>query len=118
MLWTLVNILFNRDLAGDPEHVRCARCGYTADQFEAPMRTRSYFTVSREQPPDGYRMPPEWTCPSCGRAGPLEAGELLSNDTAVHCRRAFLCRYSWAVPSTATVVTCPRCYTRQSGPAR
>jgi hypothetical protein len=117
MVWMLVSILLNRHLNGDPEHVRCARCGHIADQFEAPMRTSSSFTVSQGRPLDGYQMPPEWTCPSCGRTGPMEAGELLSNDTPLRCRRRFLCRYTWKVPNVVTAMTCPRCYTRQPGPA-
>ncbi|MCW2916617.1 MAG: hypothetical protein JWN52_4685 [Actinomycetia bacterium] len=29
--------------------------------------------------------PPEWTCPACGRSGPLEIGEQLPNDTLAYC---------------------------------
>ncbi|GAB2459585.1 hypothetical protein GCM10027187_29100 [Streptosporangium sandarakinum] len=32
-----MNILFNRDLAGDPDYVRCARREYIAGRFEAPV---------------------------------------------------------------------------------
>lgn len=116
MVRMLLSILLNRDLAGDPEYVQCARCRHITASFEAPMRTRSSFTVSRGRPSEGYVMPPEWTCPSCGRTGPLETGELLSNDTSVRCRRTFLCRYSWTATGIAATVTCPRCYTRQRGP--
>lgn len=115
MLWTLVNVLFNRD-PGDLPHVRCARCGHITNPIETPMLTRSSFTVSRGILLDGYQMPQEWKCPSCGRDGPSEAGELLSNDTPVRCH-TFVCRYVWKAPGMAVVVTCPRCYTRQPGPA-
>jgi hypothetical protein len=60
--------------------------------------------------------PPEFTCPSCGRDGPLVQGELLAADTTVHCRRRWICRYSWPVPAAMPRMVCPRCVTAQPGP--
>jgi hypothetical protein len=114
----LISIALNRDLDGDPSYVRCARCGTAAGSLEgAPLITLVQFRVGPGGPHDHTETPPEWTCPSCGRAGPLEVGELLENDAVMVCRRRWICRYEWRVPAILEAVTCPRCYTRQPGPA-
>lgn len=110
MIRTLIFIALNRDLQGDPIYIRCASCGTVSD---APTRTLSLSTWRHGQPPQHITTPPEWTCPACGREGPLEVGEQLANDTLTRCRRTFLCRYTWKVPCDLATVTCPRCETRQ-----
>ncbi|MFI7455498.1 hypothetical protein ACIBQX_49125 [Nonomuraea sp. NPDC049714] len=117
MIRMLISIALNRHLSGDPRYVRCATCGTTASEHEAPLRVLVRFTTIDGRLVDGDQTPPEWTCPSCGRAGPLQVGELLPNDTLTRCRRTRLCRYHWKVPGSARVVICPRCYTAQPGPA-
>ena len=110
MIRMLIDIALNRDLQGDPAYIRCARCGATAD---ATARTL-HVTTRRPGRPSGHiTMPPEWTCPSCGRSGPLEVGEQLPDDTLTRCRRTFLCRCTWKVPRDLATVTCPRCCTSQ-----
>ena len=113
MIRMLISIALNRDLQGDPVYIRCARCGTISD---APTRTLSVTTYRPGRPREHVTTPPEWTCPSCGRPGPLEVGEQLPNDTLTRCRRTFLCRYAWKVPRDLTTVTCPRCYTSQAAP--
>ncbi|MFC5753610.1 hypothetical protein [Actinomadura rugatobispora] len=102
-------------MASDPRWIRCAQCANIGS--DGTMRIWSSTTYRHGQPVDSIQTPPEWTCRTCGRAGPLEIGELLPNDTPVSCRRTFLCRYAWKVPSSLTTMTCPRCYTTQPGPA-
>jgi ssDNA-binding Zn-finger/Zn-ribbon topoisomerase 1 len=65
------------------------------------------------RPLEHVTTPPEWTCPACGRSGPLEVDEQLPNDVLTRCRRIILCRYEWKVPRDLVTVTCPRCYTSQ-----
>lgn len=114
MIRVLLSIALNRHLRGDPVYIRCARCGAAASSTEgAPLLISSMTTVRRGQPAEHVVTPPEWTCPRCGRSGPLEVGEQLANDTLARCRRTFLCRYVWKVPGGLVTVTCPRCYTRQ-----
>jgi hypothetical protein len=117
MIRTLIAITLNRGLIGEDHYVKCARCDTTASALEgAPLRTLSDIRIT----PISQRLattPPEWTCPACGRSGPLEIGELLANDTVVHCRRRRICRHTWKVPAALTAMTCPRCYTVQPGPA-
>lgn len=110
MIRTLIFIALNRDLQGDPVYIRCARCGLISGK---PYRISSSTTYRPGQTPEQTVMPPEWSCPSCGRSGPLEVGEELPNDTLTRCRRTFLCRYTWKVPRDLAVVTCPRCETSQ-----
>jgi Zn finger protein HypA/HybF involved in hydrogenase expression len=110
MIRALIAIAINRDIQGDPAYIRCARCGTVSDM---PVRTLSTTTWRPGRPPEHTTTPPEWTCPSCGREGPLEVGEQLPNDVLARCRRTFLCRYTWHVPRDATTVMCPRCETRQ-----
>ncbi|TMR09220.1 hypothetical protein ETD86_44520 [Nonomuraea turkmeniaca] len=117
MIRMLISIALNRHLSGDPRYVRCATCGTTASEREAPLRVLVRFATVDGHLVDEDQTPPEWTCPSCGRAGPLQVGELLPNDTLTRCRRTLLCRYRWKVPGSAKVVICPRCYTAQPGPA-
>lgn len=110
----LISIALNRNLQGDPEYIRCARCGATASSMEGALLMVSSMTVIRGgELAEHIRTPPEWTCPSCGRAGPLEVGERLVGDTLTRCRRTLICRYVWKVPASVATVTCPRCYTRQ-----
>ena len=115
MIRTLIAIALNRDLqGGDPVYIHCARCGTIGGEMEGtPMRISSLTVIRRGRPAEHTVTPPEWTCPSCGRAGPLEVGEELPSDTLTRCRRTFLCRYEWKVPCGLATVTCPRCYTRQ-----
>ena len=96
MIKTLIFIALNRDLQGDPVYIRCARCGTISD---APTRTLSVTTYRPGRAPEHVTTLPEWTCPACDRAGPLEVGEQ--------------CRYTWKVPHDLATVTCPRCETRQ-----
>ncbi|MFC5833142.1 hypothetical protein [Nonomuraea insulae] len=117
MIRMLISIALNRRLSGDTRYVRCAACGTTASQLEAPLRVSVRFTTVDGHLVDGDQTPPEWTCPSCGRTGPLQVGELLPNDTLTRCQHRHLCRCRWKVPGNTTVVTCPRCYTVQPGPA-
>lgn len=51
----LISITLNRGLQGDPVYIR-------------------------GRPIKHITTPPEWTCPSGGRSGPLEVGEELPND--------------------------------------
>lgn len=114
MIRMLLSIAMNRNLRGDPDYIRCARCGMTASSMEgAPLMISSMTVIRGGELVDHIRTPPEWTCPSCGRTGPLEAGEWLANDTLTRCRRTLICRYVWKVPGNVGTVTCPRCYTRQ-----
>lgn len=116
MLRLLLAIAVNRDLAGEDHYVRCARCGTIAGPADgAPLITITQVSLGPD--PGSLQTPPEWICPSCGRIGPLEIGELLVNDTTVRCRHTFLCRYTWRAPAAVATVTCPRCYTTQPGPA-
>ncbi|MEV3925880.1 hypothetical protein [Actinomadura coerulea] len=98
MIRMLISIAVNRSFAGDFRWIGCARCGTTGD--DARMRTRTSFTYRGDRLIDALQTPPEWTCRTCGRTGPLEIGELLPNDTLMHCRRTFLCRYSWKAPGS------------------
>jgi uncharacterized Zn finger protein len=111
MIRTLLSIALNRYLQGDPVHLRCARCGSISDAPRLLISSRT--TIRPGRLPEHTTTPPEWTCPSCGRSGPLEVGEELANDTLTRCRRTLLCRYVWKVPGSVTTVTCPRCGTRQ-----
>lgn len=114
MIRMLICIALNRNLHGDPVYIRCARCGAAASSMEgAPLMLSSLTVIRSGRLVEHTATPPEWTCPSCGRAGPLEVGEQLANDTLTRCRRSFLCRYVWKVPRSLATVTCPRCYTRQ-----
>ena len=110
MIRTLISIALSRDLQGDPVYIRCARCGVVSD---APLRISSLTVIRRGRPPEHTVTPPEWTCPSCGRSGPLEVGEELPNGALTRCRRVLTYRYVWKVPSGLATVTCPRCYTSQ-----
>jgi hypothetical protein len=110
MIRMLIAVALNRDLQGEVMYIRCAQCGTVDD---TPTRTLSVTTIRAGRPPEHISTPPEWTCPSCGRSGPLEVGEELPNDALTRCRRAFICRYVWKVPRSLATVTCPRCYTRQ-----
>jgi Zn finger protein HypA/HybF involved in hydrogenase expression len=110
MIWALIAIAINRDIQGEPAYIRCARCGAISD---TPTRTLSTMTWRPGRPPEHTTTPPEWTCPSCGREGPLEVGEQLPSDSLTRGRRTLICRYTWNVPRDATTVTCPRCETRQ-----
>jgi hypothetical protein len=114
MIWALIAAAVNRDPQGEPVFIRCARCGTVSD---VPMRISSVTTFRPGRPPETVTTPPEWTCPACGREGPLEVGEQLPNDAPVRCRRTRICGHVWNVPRDVTTVTCPRCETRQS-PAR
>jgi hypothetical protein len=114
MIRMLISIALNRNLRGDPVYIRCARCGTIAGDMEgAPLRVSSMIVIRHGQLAEHTVTPPEWTCPSCGRPGPLEIGEKLASDALARCRRTFLCRYVWKVPRTVVTVTCPRCHTRQ-----
>lgn len=118
MIRLLLSIVMNRRLTGDPQFIQCGQCGAIAsDLGGARMRTITHIRIVNGRVVDGTTTPPEWECSSCGRSGPLVVGELLANDTWVACRRTFLCRYAWTVPASLTTMTCPRCYTRQPGPA-
>ncbi len=117
MIRTLLSIALNRGLTGEDHYIRCARCRATASALEgAPLIISSQI---RMQPGrfSQTTTPPEWTCPRCGRPGPLEVGELLANDTTVRCRRRLICRHRWKVPASLEQMTCPRCSTVQPGPA-
>lgn len=114
MIRMLIDIALNRNLVGDPRWIRCARCGTIGS--EGSMRIQTKTRYRHGQLVDYIQTPPEWTCPGCGRGGPLEVGELLTNDTLVRCRRTFLCRYVWKVPGSLRTVVCPRCCTEQPGP--
>jgi hypothetical protein len=111
----LISIALNRSMPSDPRWIRCTRCKTIGS--DGTMRFCGSSTYRHGQPVDSIETPPEWTCRACGRAGPLEVGELLPNDTLAHCRRTFLCRYTWKVPADLTTITCPRCHTTQPGPA-
>jgi ssDNA-binding Zn-finger/Zn-ribbon topoisomerase 1 len=117
MIRTLIALALNRSLSGEDRYIKCTRCNTMASALEgAPLLISASIQVA----PTSLRQtitPPEWICPACGRSGPLEVGELLVNDTAVKCRRRWICRYTWTVPSTLAVMTCPRCRTVQPGPA-
>jgi hypothetical protein len=95
MIRMLISIALNRDLQGDPVYIRCGRCGAIGD---TPTRTLHVTTYRPWRPAERTVTQPEWTCPACGRSGPLEVGEQLPNDTLTRCRRTFLCRYAWTVP--------------------
>jgi Phage integrase family len=123
MLRMLISIALNRNLDGESQFIRCGTCGtcgtcgIIAGQPGSPIRTLHNWSISRRY--GEQVMPVEWICPGCQTISPFGTDdEVLPNDTPVRCRRTFLCRHVWDVPSVLPEITCPRCYTTQPGPAQ
>jgi hypothetical protein len=115
MIRMLLEITVNRiwSNGSDPRYIRCARCGAVESETDNPARVTSHMKFRDGRLVEQTTTPPEWTCRSCGRSGPLEVGEELPNDTLARCRRRWICRNVFKVPGGVTTVTCPRCYTAQ-----